>query len=436
MTNMRSLKLLFKKPLAVIPALLSATVVLFSSPGSAASGIITQLGEDINGEVAQEAAGLSVSISGDGTIVAFGSPFLDDSGKSQVGEVNIYKWDGSSWSQLGSPITGTVENSQMGRSISLSSDGTAVALGSPARAEDNNALSRGSTRIYKWDGGAWAPRGPAIIGEANNDHSGSAVSLNSDGTRVAIGADSNGGSGSRSGHTRIYEWNGTDAWVQMGSDIDGEAAGDLSGTSVSMSLDGNRVAIGAYNNDGGGTSSGHTRIYEWNGTDTWVQMGSDIDGENEFYSSGWSVSLNSDGTHVAIGAPNNSKVGSDSGQTRIYRWNGTAWIQVGDDIDGKAAGEFSGGSVSLNSDGTRVAIGPDGAIASTEPGYTRVYEFNGTVWEQIGLDIDGKAPGDDSGISVSLDADGTVVAIGASNHNPGGAFGAGQVRVFTFACTP
>ena len=39
-------------------------------------------------------------------------------------------------------------------------------------------------------------------------------------------------------------------WTQLGSDINGEAAGDTSGVSVSLSSDGKRVAIGAIHNDG------------------------------------------------------------------------------------------------------------------------------------------------------------------------------------------
>ena len=49
--------------------------------------------------------------------------------------------------------------------------------------------------------------------------------------------------------------------VQKGSDIDGEAAGDWSGYSVSLSSNGSRVAIGAYENDGNGNDSGHVRVY-------------------------------------------------------------------------------------------------------------------------------------------------------------------------------
>ncbi|MEZ4914986.1 MAG: hypothetical protein R2798_13105 [Chitinophagales bacterium] len=40
---------------------------------------------------------------------------------------------------------------------------------------------------------------------------------------------------------RVYDWNDS-AWVQVGADIDGEAAYDYSGWSVAFSADGNRLA--------------------------------------------------------------------------------------------------------------------------------------------------------------------------------------------------
>ena len=61
---------------------------------------------------------------------------------------------------------------------------------------------------------------------------------------------------------------------------------------------------------------------------------------------------------MAIGAPyNDGANGSDSGHVRVYDWNGTAWVKVGTDIDGEAADDYSGDSVALSSDGTRVATG-------------------------------------------------------------------------------
>ena len=60
---------------------------------------------------------------------------------------------------------------------------------------------------------------------------------------------------------RIYQYINS-SWQQLGTDIDGEAAGDYSGHSVSLSDNGSTVAIGATGNDGNGDDSGHVRVYE------------------------------------------------------------------------------------------------------------------------------------------------------------------------------
>ena len=120
---------------------------------------------------------------------------------------------------------------------------------------------------------------------------------------------------------------------------------------------GDRIAIGAISNTGvNGYASGHTRIYQWNGL-SWYPLGLDIDGEAALDNSGCSVSLNALGDRVAIGALYNSGNGYNSGHTRIYQLTGTTWTQMGSDIKGKADGDYSGNSVSLNALGDRVAIG-------------------------------------------------------------------------------
>ncbi|MBT4893830.1 MAG: hypothetical protein HON60_12815, partial [Gammaproteobacteria bacterium] len=78
---------------------------------------------------------------------------------------------------------------------------------------------------------------------------------------MAIGALQNDGNGTSAGHVRIYEYS-AGSWSQVGADIDGEAAGDNSGYSVSIDSDGSHMAIGAYRNDGNGISAGHVRVYE------------------------------------------------------------------------------------------------------------------------------------------------------------------------------
>jgi hypothetical protein len=269
--------------------------------------------------------------------------------------------------------------------------------------------------------------GNDIDGEANADHSGSSVSISADGNTLAIGADQNNGSFAEAGHVRIYHFNGN-AWIQLGNDIDGEAFQDRSGSSVSLSDDGTTLAIGAKFNDGNGNNSGHVRVYNWNDT-IWTQLGSDIDGEAADDQSGYSVSISADGTTLAIGAPINDGNGNNSGHVRVYNWNDTIWTQLGSDIDGEAAGDFSGWSVSLSADGSILAIGaPNNSANGTESGHVRVYHWISNTWIQQGNDLDGESLGDESGSSVSISSDGNTLAIGAQ-ENCGSGILSGHARV-------
>ena len=332
-------------------------------------GSWNQLGEDITGDVFEDDAGSSISLSDDGRTIAVGATGANSIADRYLGRIRVYQFDGLAWNQLGETFDGNV-NGGIGHSISLSGDGQTIAFGNSGNAA-NGTLD--STRIYRWNDTAWHQLGSDIVGEEAFDFSGTSVSLARNGQTVAIGAPGSGGNGDNSGHTRIFDWGGTE-WVQRGIDIDGEAPGDQSGYSVALSADSYTVAIGAHYNNGTDTSAGHTRIYRWDGI-TWSQLGEDIDGEAFFDYSGYSVSLSADGQEVAIGAHSNDANGPQSGHTRIYSWNGNAWIQLGEDIDGEAEGDFSGCSVSIAADGKTVAIGAgSNADNGIQAGHTRIFQ--------------------------------------------------------------
>jgi hypothetical protein len=201
--------------------------------------------------------------------------------------------------------------------------------------------------------------------------------VSSDGKTVAIGATSNdGANGADSGHVRVYEYTTSSGWAQLGQNIDGEATYDGSGYSVSLSADGKRVAVGAPDNDGNGFLSGHVRVYEYTTSSGWTQLGQDIDGAVEWDRSGTAVSLSADGKRVAVGAHGNDGNGDRSGHVRVYDYDtsSSTWEQLGLDIDGEAAFDQLGYSVSLSADGGIVAIGAPGALSNS--GQVRVYELN------------------------------------------------------------
>jgi hypothetical protein len=103
----------------------------------------------------------------------------------------------------------------------------------------------------------------------------------------------------------------------MGSDIYGESVFDLSGRSVSLSLDGSVVAIGSPGHDANPNfeAKGHVRVYKFNATrQDFDQIGKDLDGQAFGESSGRSISLSGDGYTVAIGANGNA----GAGHVRVY----------------------------------------------------------------------------------------------------------------------
>merc|ERR1712045_1063732 len=96
----------------------------------------------------------------------------------------------------------------------------------------------------------------------------------------------------------------------------GEHSDDRSGSSLSMSEDGNAIAIGAYYSDVGGQNSGQVKVYVWDGSD-WAQRGGSFDG-----------------SHVVVGAPNNNQL------------TGSVWVQMGSDFLGRRDRAYMGQSVS------------------------------------------------------------------------------------------
>jgi Flp pilus assembly pilin Flp len=385
----------------------------------------TQIGSDINGEAADDWSGCSVSLSSDGNILAVGARNNDGNG-SNSGQVRVYQKISGVWTQIGSDINGEAINDISGDSVSLSSDGSILAIG--ASLNDGNGSSSGQVRVYRNISGVWIQIGSDIDGEAMSDESGSSVSLSSDGSIVAIGASYNtGNNGLSSGHVRVFQ-NVSGVWTQIGSDIDGEAAGDRSGLGVSLSSDGSIVAIGSPYSNANGADSGQVRVYQ-NVAGVWTKIGANING-NSGDNIGTSVSLSSNGSIVAISAHFSNENGNNTGHVSVYQNVLGTWTQIGSNIVGEAAGDRSGYSISLSSDGSVVAIGAyqnDGNGNSS--GHVRVYENMSGVWTQTGADIDGEAVGDYSGYAVSLSSNGNTLAIGAYLNDGNGA-NSGHVRVY------
>ena len=193
----------------------------------------------------------SVALSADGGRLVAGTSNALNSNRQDSGVVKIFELQSGEWVQLGSALYGLGTEAGFGFNVAISADGTILASGSSGWGAE------GIMQVFQYSNGDWVQLGENIVGEATNDYFGIDVDMTPDGSRIAVGANRNNGNGSNSGHVRIFDFlNGS--WVQVGSDIDGEGRNDLSGGQVAMSADGTRVAIGAQAAD----NIGHVRVFE------------------------------------------------------------------------------------------------------------------------------------------------------------------------------
>eukprot|EP00980_Cylindrotheca_fusiformis_P027753 scaffold22558_cov116-Cylindrotheca_fusiformis.AAC.2 len=293
-----------------------------------------------------------------------------------------------------------------GNRLSISGDGSLLAA-APYYYSGTGMEYNGVVQFFQKQDGAWKENTDLrLLGVADEDYFGADVSLSGNGQRVAIAAigdDGANGEADSSGSVSIFEMN-NGTWGEPLQVIHGEAADDRSGRAVALSKDRTTLAIGAPYNDGNGNvDSGHVRVYGWDSnTSSFLQVGEDIDGETAGESSGYSVALSEDGSALAVGAP---LANSYFGIVRVLYWEPDEINET--EGSWKQRGSTIVGDAGGDCFGWSVDLSEDGktlAIGSGFGEYAKVFQWKDSNdfdddWEQIG---DALKEGDDFGKSVSL----------------------------------
>jgi hypothetical protein len=384
-----------------------------------------QYGNSINGQVANDKCGWSTAISSDGNVVAMGST-NSSAGGSNSGQVRVFGFSNGAWAQIGASLNGESSGDQTGQSVSLSSSGSIVAIGEPF----NNDLgfTSGQVRVFKNNNNNWVQVGQDLYGENASAEMGKSVDLSADGSVVAFGApNTTVNAAFFTGRVKVFVMQ-NNTWVQKGGNLDGDGTMIKFGSSVSLSDNGNIIAIGHTGNPIiTQNDTGKVRVYQFV-ANQWVQMGNTIRGTTKMDEFGHKVSLSSSGNIVAIGTFGKNEV-------KVYELINNVWTQIGNTLVGETTGDAFGYALSLSGNGSKIAIGGRfNSIDGTSRGRAYVYERKGSAWTLVNSPILGIANSEQTGFSVALTTDGSKVAVGALNSSSF-ANNAGQVRVYKMFST-
>ncbi len=374
----------------------------------------------------------------------------------------------------------TGDTDYFGHSLSLNSDGSILAVGAYKEdssatgvggdQENNETWSSGAAYVFVRDGKKWTQQAYIKASNpGNGDYFGYSLSLNSDGSILAVGAYKEGSSATgiggdqknndinNSGAAYVFVRDGKKWTQQAYIKASNPGNGDYFGHSLSLNSDGSILAVGAYKEDSSATgvggdqennetwSSGAAYVFVRDGK-KWTQQAyikASNPGNGDYF--GYSLSLNSGGNVLAVGAigEDSSATGVGGDQENNETWSsGAAYVFVRDGkkwtqqayikASNPGNGDYFGYSLSLNSGGNVLAVGAIGEDSSAtgvggdqennetwSSGAAYVFVRDGKKWtQQAYIKASNPGNGDYFGYSLSLNSGGNVLAVGAPGEGP------------------
>ena len=380
---------------------------------------------------------------------------------------------------------------QFGHCVDISADGNYMIVGTPYDDHDalglqNSVTDGGSALIFiRAPSGDTTPSGThwtyqATLKEpvtAGSDQFGWSVSISNDGMYAIVGGRyddpvHNDGDGTTTtitdqGSAVAFRRKPDGTWEYMDKLVHPlhpqYITSDNAGTSCALSGDGRYAILGAhyddphnsrydYSNDTTVSQGGAAHIFIRDASGKWshqVELTDMNVKANDWF--GYSVAIDDDGTYVAIGAPNDERLTTDSGSVHIFKRDGTTWtqqielfnyIQATSNLYGGpnyTSYEHFGYSVSLSGNAGVLAVGAYMANADTggndqheifdrvDPGVVHMFRKDGDEWqrEQVltSYYIDDVDAYDWFGYDVAVSNDGNYVVIGAPKDEHAAATG-------------
>jgi predicted acyltransferase (DUF342 family) len=275
----------------------------------------------------------SIDLNEDGTIIVIGKHNTVPNG-----QIELWKYDGIDYVQVGVLQNGTTVTAQFGHTTSINNDGTIFAAGQYTNDAGKPGIE-GGVLIFNYIGDSITKIADISMNNDGTDdlynQMGRSIELNGVGDRIVIGGTIDKTiSGYPVYRVYVYQKQDDEAWNQVLDITNPTSVGINFGISVAMSNDGKVISVATQENPAEGENDqyGQVLVYDLFGTGLSGNLTSSLRGSaiklmniNDGDTFGASMSLNDDGSVLAIGS---GALDNFNGKAFIYKYLNSDWIIV------------------------------------------------------------------------------------------------------------
>ncbi len=357
--------------------------------------------------------GGDVELSTDGSIVVVGASDNSQYGRN-TSAVYVFEADGDGGYdqrvRLRASNASTTHGEYFGSAIAASANAEVIVVG--ALDTDHAGEGSGSAYVFRREpSGDWQQVAELVAeGATAGDLFGESVAVSGDGGRVFVGARDRG-----AGTVFVFEADESGAFTQTAALSPNDLVpGDGFGFSLAAAADGNRLAVGASNQ---ADSAGAVYVFERDQTGSWVSTAKlSANDARRGENFGWNLDLSADGSTLAIGASDQIGIWGSAGAVHLFAEDASGYVEVAKLGFGEPRYDQFGSTIALSANGSILLVGARNHDALyRDAGAAFRYERNADgqyLVEPVILAGDG-APGDRFGAGGDLSEDGSTIALGS-----------------------